>query len=421
MTRPTPMHSQSRRSAKSSSRTATPDADYDVLIIGGGLSGGTLAALLGEKGFRVGCIDRDRPVTQLDEHFDGRTTAVSWGSRNILLAAGVWELAQKDACPIRRIDILDGGSPVLLRFGAEEVENQSFGWILENRILRKALFDRMAALPDVTHFAPAQIESMVRSDDSIHVRLTGGETLSAAIVVGADGRDSMVRDWAGIGTRSWSYRQRAIVCTVLHEHPHHFVAVEHFRAQGPFAILPMTDGPKGEYRSSIVWTEDGPMNQSALHYGQDVFDAALTARFPDTYGSVSQTGRRFSYPLSLQHAYAYSAPRVALVADAAHGIHPIAGQGLNLGFRDIDALAQVLCRARDEGDDLGSDKVLAHYERRRRIDNMAMAGATDVLNRLFSTGLPGLPLLRQGGLRLVSRMKPVKTFFMHQAMGRKVR
>lgn len=417
MTRPAP-HSPSRRCAKNPAGTKA-GTHFDVLIIGGGLSGGTLAALLGSKGFRVGCIDRDRPASQLAEEFDGRTTAVSWGSRNVLLAAGAWALMQKNACPIRTIDILDGASPVLLRFGSEEVENQSFGWILENRVLRKALFDRMAALPDVAHFAPAQIESMVRTDDSVHVRLGDGTVLSAPLVVGADGRESAVRDWAGIGTRQWSYRQRAIVCTAIHEHPHSFVAVEHFRAQGPFAILPMTDGPDGEFRSSIVWTEDGPESRSAIHDDQQSFDAALTARFPDSYGSVRQIGRRFTYPLSLQHAYAYSAPRVALVADAAHGIHPIAGQGLNLGFRDIDALAEILEAARAGNDDFGGDAVLGPYERRRRVDNMAMAGATDLLNRLFSTGLPGLPLVRQTGLRLVARMKPVKTFFMHQAMGRK--
>ncbi len=413
MTRPAP------RQKNRTKKTASPGTHFDVLIIGGGLSGGTLAALLGSKGFRVGCIDRDPPVTQLDEDFDGRTTAVSWGSRKVLATAGAWAGMQKDACPIRTIDILDGASPVLLRFGAEEVDNESFGWILENRTLRKALFDRMAALPSVTHFAPAQIESMVRGDDAVRVRLGDGTILSAPLIVGADGRDSMVRDWAGIGTRNWSYHQRAIVCTVTHEHPHHFVAVEHFRAQGPFAILPMTDGPDGAYRSSVVWTEDAPVSRSAIHAGQDSFDAALTARFPGNYGRVRQIGRRFSYPLSLQHAYAYSAPRVALVADAAHGIHPIAGQGLNLGFRDIDALAHIFISAREQGEDYGSTTVLDRYERRRRIDNMAMAGATDILNRLFSTDLPGVALVRRAGLRMVSRMKPVKTFFMHQAMGKK--
>lgn len=392
---------------------------HDVIIIGGGLSGGTLACLLGQDGFRVACIDSAPPVTQIEEAFDGRTTAVSYGSRKVLEAAGAWSLLQKDSCPIRTIEILDGGSPVLLRFGAEEIGGESFGWIMENRVLRKALFERMRGLKSVDHHAPAQITAIENESGQIRITLRDQTVLSAPLVVGADGRNSFVRDWAGIGLRGWSYRQRAIVCTVVHDRPHHNVAVEHFRAQGPFAILPMTDGPDGEHRSSVVWTEHGPARASAIRDDQDSFDAALTARFPESYGTVRQIGLRASFPLWLQHAYTYTAPRVALIADAAHGIHPIAGQGLNLGFRDIDALWSLLTAARESGDDFGGDVLLQDYERLRRVDNMAMAGATDILNRLFSNAAPGLPLLRQTGLRLVARMPAVKRFFMHQAMGRR--
>lgn len=404
--RPAPdMHRDSRRNA----------ARMDVIVIGGGLSGGTMAALLGTMGFSVACIDRETPVSHLTEAFDGRTTAISWGSQKVLEQAGVWARLQKDACPIRTIDILDGGSPVLLRFAAEEVENRSFGWIIENRLIRKALFERMQEISCVRHIAPMEIVAMARDDDAMTVHLANGERLSAPLVIGADGRQSWTREWAGIGTRQWLYGQRAIVCTAIHERPHNNVAIEHFRAQGPFATLPMTPGPDGEHRSSVVWTEHGPAHQSALHYPQEVFDAALTARFPEGYGRVRQTGGRFSYPLGLQHAHSYIAPRLALIAEAAHGIHPIAGQGLNMGFRDVAALAEILDQARDG--DIGGDAALNAYQRQRRMDNMAMAGATDGLNRLFSNRSPALSILRKAGLTMVANLPPAKQFFMRQAMG----
>lgn len=408
----TDIHSHSRRNAKKS-----VENNFDVVIVGGGLSGGTMAALLGTKGFNVACIDREVPVSQLEEEFDGRTTAISWGSQKIMEAAGVWAALKKDACPIRTIDILDGNSPVLLRFGSEEVNNQSFGWILENRLIRKALFDRMAELDTVTHIAPAHIVSLDRDDTSVTATLKDGRTVSAPLVIGADGRNSFVREWAGIGTRGWAYDQRAVVCTVIHECPHNNVAVEHFRDQGPFATLPMTSDEQGRHRSSVVWTEHCADKDSALHYAQDVFDAALTARFPDSYGWVKQIGGRFSYPLGLKHAHNYTAPRTALIAEAAHGIHPIAGQGLNMGLRDVAGLCECLIAARDTGQDFGGQPLLDLYVRLRRFDNMAMAGATDSLNRLFSNKHASLSLLRKTGLKMVANIPAAKKFFMHQAMG----
>lgn len=406
------MHSNSRRSASKSAPGA-----YDVIIIGGGLAGGTLASLLGTQGFRVACIDRDAPASQTKEEFDGRTIAISWGSRKVLEAAGLWDRLNRDACPIRTIDILDGGSPVLLRFASEEVGNRSFGWITENRLLRMALFRRMEELDTVDHIAPMGVRGFIPDDNQITVELENGSRLTGQLVIGADGRNSFTREHAGIGTRGWTYHQHAIVCTVTHEGPHNNTAVEHFRDQGPFAVLPMNDAADGSHRSSIVWTEHGSSRHGAMQYDQDTFDAALTARFPASYGRVRQTGGRFSYPLGLQTAHQYIAPRVALVADAAHGIHPIAGQGLNMGFRDIAALSQILGEARDQGADPGSVGILKTYEQERRFDNMAMAGTTDGLNRLFSNSLPPLPLMRKAGLAMVARVPAAKRFFMHQAMG----
>lgn len=408
---PPDTHRKTRRTAAKSG--------YDVVIIGGGMGGGTLAALLGAAGFRVACIDRDDPARLGDANADGRTIAISWGSKQVLDMAGCWAGIVDSACPIRTIDILDGGSPLLLQFDSSEVGGESFGWIVENHRLRRNLIQRIQNTPTVDYIAPATVAEITRGDEGVQVHLQDGRVIDAALLVGADGRQSAVRDWAGIGTRGWPYRQRALVCTVEHEHPHNHVAVEHFRSQGPFAILPMNDAPDGTHRSSVVWTEHGAERHSMLHVPVDVFNAGLAARFPDSYGRVRLAGKRFAYPLTLQHAYAYTAPRVALVADAAHGIHPIAGQGLNLGFRDIAALHDCLIAARERGDDLGGDAVLTAYERRRRMDNMAMAGTTDALVWLFSNMKAPLPVLRKAGLKMVARVPMAKRFFMHQAMGRR--
>lgn len=390
---------------------------FDVIIIGGGLAGLTQAALLGTQDIRVCCIDRENPADVLKAGFDGRTTAISYGSQKVLAAAGVWTAIEKEGCPIRRIEIMDGQSDSLLDFDSAEVGGAAFGWIFDNIQLRKALLTRCNELETVTHLAPAIVADFDANADGARVYLDDGLEYSAQLLVGADGRGSLTREKSGIGARGWSYRQRAIVCTVTHANPHENIAIENFRAEGPFAILPMNDDEKGQHRSSVVWTEHGPEADSAIHYDQDVFDAALTARFPDRYGAVAQSGGRFSYPLGLVHAHDYTGPRTALIAEAAHGIHPIAGQGLNMGLRDVTKLTELVIAAKKSGDDIGSERLLRTYQQARRPDNMAMAGATDILNRLFSNDIAPVSLLRRAGLKMVSRLPPAKRFFMHQAMG----
>lgn len=386
---------------------------YDVAIVGGGLAGLTLSCLLGGSGLKVLCLDQADPRTQIQA--DTRTTAVSFGSRAVLEEAGVWPLI-KEACPIEDIHILDGDSPLLLDFLSEEVEGKNFGWIVDNADLRTALTQRVADLKSVSHKAPARLTGFCDEGDFVTCMLEGPESVKAKLVVGADGRHSLTREWMGVHTRQWSYHQRAVICMVSHENPHQNVAVEHFWPAGPFAILPMTD-KEGTHRSSVVFTEHGPQSKSLMRLGEEAFEAALATRFPDCYGDVKILGRRACYPLGLVHAARYIGPRMVLVADAAHGIHPIAGQGLNLGFRDVKILSDLLAAAHREGRDFGESALLETYQRRRRFDNMSMIAVTDGLNRLFSNNIMPVRLLRRAGLRAVSRFRPAKKFFMKRAMG----
>jgi 2-octaprenyl-6-methoxyphenol hydroxylase len=389
----------------------------DVVIVGGGPAGCSMAAILGQAGLSVACIDQDDPAKVLTEAFDGRTTAISFGSQRVIEASGAWEKLLPDACPIEDIQIMESGSATLLEFLAKDVDAPAFGWIVENRLLRKNLFEQLAKLKSVQHLAPARVKDYSLQTDCVTVHMADGSSINAKLVIGADGRQSFTRNWMGINTRGWSYKQRAVVCIVHHEHPHDNIAIEDFRGEGPFAVLPMTDEENGQHRSSIVWTEHGPEKDSSLHWSEEAFNAALQERFPDFYGKVSCAGRRFSYPLGLVHAHSYIGERMALVGDAAHGIHPIAGQGLNLGLRDIAALAEILMDAHARGQDAGSDILLRKYQGQRRIDNMAMAAATDTLNKLFSNNITPLRALRRVGLRAVQNIAPARKFFMRQAMG----
>lgn len=415
---------------------------YDVAIIGGGLSGLSLTCLLGQSGVSVACIDQ--APAALPANTDLRTTAISYGSRQILERAGVWKNLPAAPCPIKDIQILDGTSPLLLNFMSAEVEDKSFGWIVLNADLRAALMKTLEALPSVAHMPATTVQNyevLTSNGDTAaaspsspglhYVKCIlegkaekGGakqQEINAKLVVGADGRNSFTRQWmadhTGLRTRQWSYKQRAVICTVQHQNPHENIAVEHFWPQGPFAILPMADGPKGEHRSSVVFTEHGPDTGSLMHFDDATFETALAARFPARYGDVKLLGKRACYPLGLVHATTYIASRMALIADAAHGIHPIAGQGLNLGFRDVAELARLVGEAHAKGEDVGAPKLLETYQRRRRPDNMAMVAMTDGLNRLFSNNIMPVRVLRKMGLRAVSKIPLAKRFFMRQAMG----
>jgi 2-octaprenyl-6-methoxyphenol hydroxylase len=389
----------------------------DLAIVGGGLLGLTLACAAGGAGFRVAIIDREAPPRTVEPEFDGRASAIAFGSRRILEGIGVWAGAAAAAEPILEIRVADGASPLFLHYDHRDVGDEPLGHIVENRALRQALLARLAELPGVRHLAPAATRAVERGAGRVDIELEDGRRIAAPLVVSAEGRRATLREAAGIRTVEWSYPQAGIVCTVRHERPHLGVAVEHFLPSGPFAILPMTGTPTEPHRSSIVWTERAALAPGFVALDQAGFDAALAARFGDFLGAVAAVGPRWSYPLHFQQADRFIAGRLALVGDAAHVIHPIAGQGLNLGLRDVAALVEVLVDAGRLGLDIGAADILARYERWRRVDSLTLATVTDGLNRLFSNEVPPLKLARDLGLAAVDRLPPLKRFFMRHAMG----
>jgi 2-octaprenyl-6-methoxyphenol hydroxylase len=384
----------------------------DVLIVGGGLVGGTLAAALALAGVKVVVVDRQAPSAALDAAFDGRYSAIALGSRRVLSTIGLWADLASAAAPIEDIRVSEGKSPFFLHYDHRETGDEPFGFMVENRAFRQALARRLPKSPGVTLLAPAGVARLERQAGGVTAWLEDGRQVSAALAIGADGRGSTTRNGAGIRVTRWSYKQSGIVCTVEHERPHGFIAHERFLPAGPFAILPIPGN-----RSSIVWTEHADLAPALMALGDDGFLAELERRFGDFLGSLRVVGPRWSYPLSLQFAEAATARRLALAGDAAHAMHPIAGQGLNMGLRDVAALAEVLIDARRLGLDAGDAAVLERYQRWRRFDNTLMLAATDALNRLFSNEFPPLRLARDVGLAVVDRLRPLKRLFMRQAMG----
>ena len=384
----------------------------ELIVVGGGLTGLTLGIACAGAGVEVAVIDRESPATMLAEPFDGRTTAIAHGSQQVLEAIGLWRRVAEGAEPIREIRVADGGSPLFLHYDHRELGDAPLGYIVENRKLRQALMAEAASLPRLRHLAPAAVERVEREEARAVAHLADGGRVTGALVAACDGGRSPLRRAAGIKTISWNYPQVSIVCTVRHALPHRGVAVEHFLPGGPFAILPMTGN-----RSSIVWTENAALAPALLALDEADFMQELGRRFGDYLGALALEGPRWSHPLSLLHAERYAAPRLALVGDSAHVIHPIAGQGFNLGIRDVAVLAELIVDARRLGLDIGGALLLERYERWRRFDNVMLAAVTDGLNRLFSNALPGITLARDLGLAAVDRLPPVKRFLMRHAMG----
>jgi 2-octaprenyl-6-methoxyphenol hydroxylase len=387
----------------------------DILICGGGMVGLPLGLAAAQGGLSVAVIDTLAPSQVLDAGFDGRVSALAYASVRMLTALGVWPHLAKHAQPITEILVTDGkadgpASPFSLHFDPAEVGTASLGHIAENRHIRAALY---AALPpNLTLITPATVTRLDTTAGHVIAHLSNGEQIEAALAVAADGRDSKLRGQQGIGVIGWSYPQTGIVATVAHERPHNGVAYEHFLPSGPFAILPMT-----ENRSSLVWTERADKAPAMLAMNEADFNAEVARRFGDHLGATNVVGGRWSYPLSFHLARDFVRPRFALAGDCAHGIHPIAGQGLNLGLKDAAALAETLLDAARLGRDLGALDTLKRYERWRRFDAFALAASTDALNRLFSNDIAPLRQLRDLGLGLVDAIGPARRFLMRHAGG----
>lgn len=388
----------------------------DALIVGGGLVGLTLGCALAGAGLPVVVVDRTDPAAMVAAEFDGRATAIAHGSAQVLRGIGLWARLATHACPINDIRVADGDSLLFLHYDHRDVGDAPLGHIVENRYIREALFAHARTLPALRHLAPMEVGEIVRSADGVSARLADGRAVRARLLLACDGRTSRIRADAGIGVTRWSYQQTSIVCAVYHDLPHRNVAHERFLPGGPFAILPMLDDA-GRHRSAIVWSDRDAVAAAAMALDEAAFIAELAPRFGDILGALALAGPRWSHPLGLSHAQRYVDQRLALVGDAAHAIHPIAGQGLNMGIRDVAALAEVVIDARRLGRDIGAPDILADYERWRRFDNLVLAVVTDMMTRLFSNDIAPLRLARDLGLGAVNRIAPLRRTFMRHAMG----
>ena len=388
----------------------------DVIILGGGLVGLTLALALDRHGLTSIVIDPADPKSQLSPEYDGRATAVSSSSWRMLQAIGVGSLLEGKGCPIESIRVSDGLKPGCLAFDPEPGDDP-LGMMFENRLLRAALRDCAVAADRVKLLMPARPGEIVRDGHGVRVALEDGRLAAAALLVGAEGRNSPIREAAKIPIARWSYDHVAIVATVAHERWHENVAYEIFYPEGPFAILPMLPGEDGRQRSAIVWSVSAADAPAMLDLPVRALAHEIEKRMGGFLGEVALAGPRWSYKLGFHHAAQITAQRLALVGDAAHGIHPIAGQGLNLGFRDAAALAEVLVEGARLGLDLGDAQLLGRYQAWRSLDTLMVAFATDGLTRLY--GLPGraASAVRRLGMGAVQRIGPLKDRLMAEARG----
>ncbi|EDL48633.1 FAD-dependent monooxygenase [Erythrobacter sp. SD-21] len=388
----------------------------DLLILGGGLVGTTLALAAAKQGLSSHLVDRADPADLTAEGFDGRASAISTASWRLFRNIGLAEILEEHGSPIEAIAVVDQMKPGRIDFRPEPHEG-TLGRMFANRQLRIALFEAAENEPLIAMHAPVEVASRHRDDFTASATLGDGTVLEADLLVGAEGRGSPTREEEGLKMASWDYSHRAIITGLNHSRPHEGVAWEIFYEDGPFALLPMLDGPDGKHRSALVWTVDEKDAAGVLKLSDRAFLAEVEKRMGDILGRLELNSGRSSYPLSFQHTARIVGERMALVGDSAHGMHPIAGQGLNLGLRDVGALVEVLGDARRLGLDLGDAQVLERYEKWRALDSLMVMGATDTLTRLF--GVPGktASAVRRFGMAGVQRSGWLKRFFMDEARG----
>lgn len=391
--------------------------DHDISIVGGGLAGPTLALALARAGFRVCIIDRLPRDTRTDTGFDGRSYALALASVRLLRAVGLWANVAEHAQPMLQIKVTDGragegAAPWMMHFDHAEIEEGAMGQMVEDRHLRAAVLTHLDQSDRITQISGEAVVAQSPAPDGITLTLSSGKTVRSRLVVGADGRASGTAERAGIKRTGWPYGQTAVVCAVRHEQPHGGVAHQFFMPNGPLAILPLTHN-----RSSIVWSETDTRAQMLAALPDDAFLDELRPAFGSFLGEIALEGQRFTYPLNLTLAESLIADRIALVGDAAHGVHPIAGQGLNAGLRDVAALVDVLSDAKRTGQDFGGRQVLQAYQQWRRFDTATLALATDTFNRLFSNDNPLLRAARDMGMGVVNAIPGLRRGFVREAAG----
>ena len=391
--------------------------DTDITIVGGGLNGPILATALARSGITTTVIDALTTKVRKNAAFDGRSYAVALTSQRLLKNIGLWNALSDDAQPMLEIKVTDGRagegpSPFFMHFDHSEIEDGPMGYMVQDRHLRRTLLEAMAENPLIKHLEGQTVINQIVEGAGVTVTFESGKTLTSRSLIGCDGRSSGTATRAGIKRIGWEYRQTALVCAIEHEKPHGGIAHQFFMPTGPLAILPLTGN-----RSSIVWSESEANATAFNTLNDEDYLTMLRPRFGDFLGDISLTGTRYSYPLSLSMTEQLVTDRTALVGDAAHGLHPIAGQGLNAGMRDIAALVQVITEAQNRGEDYGSLAVLKRYEEWRRFDNTALALATDTFNKLFSNNTPLLRLGRDLGMGLINKMPNLRRGFMREAAG----
>lgn len=389
---------------------------YDVLISGGGLVGASLACALSGHGLRIGLIEAVPYNADAQPAYDDRAIALAAGTQRIFAALGLWPALAERATPIHRIHVSDRGRFGFTRLDRAEEGVPALGYVALGRDLGAVLTARVAQLRDVDVLCPARATGVDFTSDHAQVRVedvNGERIVTSRLLVAADGAQSMLRDLLGVPTTVWEYGQTAVIANVTPERPHDHVAYERFTDTGPLALLPMSEG-----RCALVWTLRDDQVESVMALDDAAFLARLQDRFGHRLGSLTRVGKRSAYPLRLVRARESVQPRLALIGNAAHTLHPIAGQGFNLGLRDVAALVDVLLDAQRGGQDIGGLAVLNRYADWRRADHRRVIAFTDGLTRVFASPLPPVALVRDLGMLALDLLPPAKHLFACLTMGK---
>ncbi len=398
--------------------------EYDIAVIGGGLVGASFACALQQRGLRIAVIEQVDQACTAHAGYDDRSVALAYGTRVLFEALGLWERIAADAAPIKKIHVSEQG-----RFGVTRLDHaghgvEALGYVIENRLLGAALYQHLEGRQDIHFYMPAELSGFGYTHDRIDVRFVhqeGEHTVSAKLLVAADGTQSRVRDWAGFRTTTRDYGQSAVVCNLTPEYAHDSVAYERFTGSGPLAFLPLQDfvgqGGRALPRCAVVWNMPHARAQQISALDDERFLHGLQEAFGYRLGRLLQCGQTHVYPLSLVKAESTVARRIALIGNAAHTLHPVAGQGFNLGMRDAMALAELIVGASADGEDLGGEALLHSYDRSRRLDHRRVIRVTDVLAQLFTVQWPPVRLARSLGMLMVDTLPWCKTLLARTAMG----